>query len=103
LNGKILYHVTTAIDNQKGILVNTGDPVFSGTIAGSEPVLRTLNVALVVALTSYGSIAAGLAASIVLPAVGFESPPLRNVLCAAHWSIVLRIGTNSIMTSGVAG
>ncbi len=99
MNGKILYHVTTAIDNQKGILVNTGDPVFSGTIAGSEPVLRTLNVALVVALTSYGSIASGL----VLPAMGFESPPLKNVLCAAHWSMVLRISTNSIMTSGVAG
>src|SRR5579871_3695764 len=31
LNGKILYHVTTVIDNQKGTLVNTGDQVFSGT------------------------------------------------------------------------
>jgi hypothetical protein len=39
LNGKILYHVTTVIDNQKGMLVNTGDQVFSGTIAGSEPVM----------------------------------------------------------------
>jgi hypothetical protein len=39
LNGKVLYHVTTVIDNQKGTLVNTGDQVFSGTIAGSEPVL----------------------------------------------------------------
>ena len=39
LNGKILYHVTTVIDNQKGTLVNTGDQVFSGTIAGSEPVM----------------------------------------------------------------
>ena len=39
LNGKILYHVTTAIDTQKGTLVNTGDQVFSGTIAGSEPVM----------------------------------------------------------------
>ncbi len=39
LNGKILYHVTTIIDNQKGTLVNSGDQVFSGTIAGSEPVM----------------------------------------------------------------
>ena len=39
LNGKILYHVTTIINNQKGTLVNTGDQVFSGTIAGSEPVM----------------------------------------------------------------
>jgi hypothetical protein len=39
LSGKILYHVTTVIDNQKGTLVNTGDQVFSGTIAGSEPVM----------------------------------------------------------------
>ena len=39
LNGKVLYHVTTVIDNQKGTLVNTGDQVFSGTIAGSEPVM----------------------------------------------------------------
>jgi hypothetical protein len=39
LKGKILYHVTTVIDNQKGTLVNTGDQVFSGTIAGSEPVM----------------------------------------------------------------
>jgi hypothetical protein len=39
LKGKILYHVTTVIDNQRGTLVNTGDQVFSGTIAGSEPVM----------------------------------------------------------------
>ena len=39
LKGKTLYHVTTVIDNQKGTLVNTGDQVFSGTIAGSEPVM----------------------------------------------------------------
>jgi hypothetical protein len=39
LDGKILYHVTTVIDNQKRTLVNTGDQVFSGTIAGSEPVM----------------------------------------------------------------
>jgi hypothetical protein len=39
LSGKILYHVTTVIDNQKATLTNTGDQVFSGTIAGSEPVM----------------------------------------------------------------
>jgi len=39
LNGKVLYHVTTVIDNEKGALVNTGDQVFSGTIAGSDPVM----------------------------------------------------------------
>jgi hypothetical protein len=39
LSGKILYHVTTVIDNQKGTLTNTGDQVFSGTIKGSEPVM----------------------------------------------------------------
>jgi hypothetical protein len=39
LNGKVLYHVTTVIDNKKGTLVNTGDQVFSGTISGSEPVM----------------------------------------------------------------
>lgn len=39
LTGKILYHVTTVIDNQKGTLTNTGDQVFSGTILGSDPVM----------------------------------------------------------------
>ena len=39
LTGRILYHVTTEIDNHKNTLVNTGDQVFSGTIAGSEPVM----------------------------------------------------------------
>jgi hypothetical protein len=39
LSGKILYQVTTVVDNQKGTLVNTGDQVFSGTVAGSEPVM----------------------------------------------------------------
>jgi hypothetical protein len=39
LNGKVLYHVTTVIDNQKGTLTNTGNQVFSGTIKGSQPVL----------------------------------------------------------------
>lgn len=39
LTGKVLYHVTTVIDNQKGTLTNTGDQVFSGTVKGSEPVM----------------------------------------------------------------
>jgi hypothetical protein len=39
LTGKVLYHVTTVIDNQKQTLTNTGDQVFSGTIKGSEPVM----------------------------------------------------------------
>jgi len=39
LKGKVLYHVTTVIDTQKKLLVNTGDQVFSGTVAGSEPVM----------------------------------------------------------------
>jgi len=39
LTGKILYHVTTVINNQKGTLTNTGDQVFSGTILGSDPVM----------------------------------------------------------------
>jgi hypothetical protein len=39
LIGKVLYHVTTVIDNQKGTLTNIGDQVFSGTIKGSEPVM----------------------------------------------------------------
>ena len=39
LKGKILYHVATVVDNKKGTLANTGDQVFSGTIAGSEPVM----------------------------------------------------------------
>jgi hypothetical protein len=39
LSGKVLYHVTSTIDNAKGTLVNTGDQVFSGTVAGSDPVM----------------------------------------------------------------
>jgi hypothetical protein len=39
LVGKVLYHVTTVIDNQSQTLTNTGDQVFSGTIKGSEPVM----------------------------------------------------------------
>ncbi len=39
LNGKVLYGVTTVIDNAKGTLTNSGDEVFSGTVAGSAPVM----------------------------------------------------------------
>lgn len=39
LKGRVLYHVTTVVDSVHGILVNTGDQVYSGTIAGSAPVM----------------------------------------------------------------
>jgi hypothetical protein len=39
LHGRVLYHVTSVFDFVKGMLVNTGDQVYSGTIAGSEPVM----------------------------------------------------------------
>ena len=39
LTGKVLYHVTSVFDFVKGTLVNTGDEVYSGTIAGSDPVM----------------------------------------------------------------
>ena len=39
LIGRVLYHVTSVFDFANDTLVNTGDQVFSGTIAGSEPVL----------------------------------------------------------------
>lgn len=39
LTGRVLYHVTTIIDTGKGTLVNTGHQVYSGTIAGSAPVM----------------------------------------------------------------
>lgn len=39
VNGRVLYHVTSVFDFVKGTLVNTGDQVFSGTIAGSAPVM----------------------------------------------------------------
>jgi hypothetical protein len=39
LKGFVLYHVTSVFDFVGGTLVNTGDQVFSGTIAGSPPVL----------------------------------------------------------------
>lgn len=39
LRGRVLYHVTTVIDFVNGTLVNTGNQVYSGTIAGSAPVM----------------------------------------------------------------
>lgn len=39
LHGRVLYHVTSVFDFVKGTLVNSGDQVFSGTIAGSDPVM----------------------------------------------------------------
>jgi hypothetical protein len=39
LIGRVLYHVTSTIDFANNTLVNAGDQVFSGTIAGSEPVM----------------------------------------------------------------
>lgn len=39
LKGRVLYHVTTVVDSVHGTLVNTGDQVYSGTIAGSAPVM----------------------------------------------------------------
>lgn len=39
LRGRVLYHVTSVFDFVNGTLVNTGEQVFSGTIAGSAPVL----------------------------------------------------------------
>jgi hypothetical protein len=39
LKGYILYHPTSVFDFTVGTLVNTGTQIFSGTIAGSAPVL----------------------------------------------------------------
>lgn len=39
LRGRVLYQVTSVFDYHKGTLVNTGDEVYSGTVAGSGPVL----------------------------------------------------------------
>jgi hypothetical protein len=39
LKGYVLYHVTSVVDFAAGTLVNTGDQVYSGTIAGSAPVM----------------------------------------------------------------
>src|SRR5258705_1337082 len=35
LRGRVLYHVTTVVDEVHGTLVNTGEEVFSGTVVGS--------------------------------------------------------------------
>jgi hypothetical protein len=39
LSGYILYHPASTFDFTTGTLVNTGTQIFSGTIAGSEPVV----------------------------------------------------------------
>lgn len=39
LTGRVLYHVTSVFDFVHGTLVNTGDQVYSGTVAGSDPVM----------------------------------------------------------------
>jgi hypothetical protein len=39
MKGRVLYHVTSVFDFVAGTLVNTGEQVFSGTIAGSAPVM----------------------------------------------------------------
>jgi hypothetical protein len=39
LTGRVLYHVTSVFDFVHNTLVNTGDQVYSGTIAGSAPVM----------------------------------------------------------------
>jgi len=39
LHGRVLYQVTSVIDDKAGTLVNSGNQVFSGTVAGSAPVM----------------------------------------------------------------
>ena len=39
LLGRVLYQVTSVFDLKANTLVNTGDQVFSGTVAGSQPVM----------------------------------------------------------------
>lgn len=39
LIGRVLYQVTSKVDFANQTLINTGHQVFSGTIAGSEPVM----------------------------------------------------------------
>jgi hypothetical protein len=39
LSGRVLYDVTSVFDFVHNTLVNTGDQVYSGTIAGSAPVM----------------------------------------------------------------
>jgi hypothetical protein len=39
VNGYVLYHPTSVFDFTAGTLVNTGTQIFSGTIAGSDPII----------------------------------------------------------------
>lgn len=39
LSGYVLYHPTSVFDFEAGTLVNTGTQIFSGTVAGSAPVI----------------------------------------------------------------
>lgn len=39
LHGRVLFQTTSIFDSAKNTLVNTGDQVYSGTIAGSEPAM----------------------------------------------------------------
>lgn len=39
LRGRVLYQVTSTVDSARHRLVNTGQQVYSGTIAGSAPVM----------------------------------------------------------------
>ena len=39
LRGRVLYQVTTRIDSARHMLTNTGRQVYSGTVAGSAPVM----------------------------------------------------------------
>jgi hypothetical protein len=39
LHGRVLYQVTSVIDDKADTLVNSGNQVFSGTVAGSAPVM----------------------------------------------------------------
>lgn len=39
VNGWVLFHATSVIDFVNGTIVNTGTQIFSGTIAGSAPVI----------------------------------------------------------------
>jgi hypothetical protein len=39
LDGYLVFHVTSRFDFASGVLVNTGTQLYSGTIAGSDPVL----------------------------------------------------------------
>lgn len=39
IRGRVLYHPTTRINQQEGMLINRGHQVFSGTVLGQGPVL----------------------------------------------------------------